>query len=152
VFLPHLRAANGLRHIVTTASTAGLSAAPPANGLYAATKHTLIAYSECLRSELASEAIGVSVLCPSRVVGNLAATSARERLRRLGRPTPEGWGAPPDPRDRTPAESLGPLLAAAIRANRFFVCNRPDALLAAVEQRRRQIHDDVDYLGAVPSE
>jgi NAD(P)-dependent dehydrogenase (short-subunit alcohol dehydrogenase family) len=152
VFLPHLRAADGLRHIVTTASTAGVSAAPPANGLYAATKHALVAYSERLRSELASEAIGVSVLCPSRVVGNLAETSARERLRRLGRATPDGWGAPPDTRDRVPAESLGPLVAAAIHANRFFICNRPDALLAACEERRRQIRDDLEYLAPIPSE
>ena len=143
-FLPRLRAACGLRHLVTTASIAGLAPPPPELniGLYAATKHALVAYSECLRTELASEGIGVSVLCPTRITGNLAATSARERRRRLGKATPEGWGAPPDPDDLSPGDSLGPLVVAAVRANRFFVCNRPDALLAALEERRRRARED----------
>jgi len=154
LFLPHLRAADGLRHIVITASVAGLVAPPPELpiGLYTATKHAVVAYSEHLRTELAGEAIGVSVLCPTRIAGNLAATSARERLRRLGQATPEGWGTPPDPSDLTPAESLGPLVAGAIRANRFVVCNRPDALLAAFEQRRQLIRDDLEYLRSTTPE
>jgi NAD(P)-dependent dehydrogenase (short-subunit alcohol dehydrogenase family) len=152
-FLPRLRAAQGLRHVVTTASMAGLVTPPPEmrTGLYAATKHALVAYSERLRMELAGDEIGVSVLCPTRVVGNLAATSARERWRRLGQRTPEGWGAPPDPQDRVPGESLGPLVVAAINANRFFVCNRPDALLSAFEERHRRLSEDLAFLSAIES-
>jgi NAD(P)-dependent dehydrogenase (short-subunit alcohol dehydrogenase family) len=152
-FLPRLRAAQGLRHIVTTASIAGLVTPPPEMkaGLYAATKHPLVAYSESLRMELASDGIGVSVLCPTRVVGNLAETSARERWRRLGQRTPEGWGAPPDPQDRVPGESLGPLVAAAVRANRLFMCNRPATLLSAVEQHHRGLSADLEFLRAIKS-
>jgi NAD(P)-dependent dehydrogenase (short-subunit alcohol dehydrogenase family) len=153
VFLPHLRHAQGLRHIVTTASLAGLITPPPemSIGLYAATKHALVAYSERLRTELASEGIGVSVLCPSCVVGNLAATSARERWRRLGRPTPEGWGRPPVPQECEPGETLGPLLVAAVRANRFVVSNRPNALLAALDERRQRLSEDLELLGTIRS-
>src|SRR5262249_34906267 len=44
-FLPCLRAACGLRHVVTTAAIAGLAPPPPELniGLYAATKHALVA-------------------------------------------------------------------------------------------------------------
>jgi NAD(P)-dependent dehydrogenase (short-subunit alcohol dehydrogenase family) len=118
-------------------------------GLYAATKHALVAYSERLRMELASDGIGVSVLCPTRVAGNLATTSARERWRRLGQRVPEGWGAPPDPQDLVPGESLGPLVAAAVKANRFFVCNRPDALLSAFEQRHRRLSEGLEFFSAI---
>jgi hypothetical protein len=72
-------------------------------------------------------------------------------LRRLGQRTPEGWGAPPDPQNRVPGESLGPLVAAAVQANRFFVCNRPDALLSAFEERYRRLSDDLEFLSAIES-
>jgi NAD(P)-dependent dehydrogenase (short-subunit alcohol dehydrogenase family) len=145
VFLPRLRAAEGLRHVVTTAAIAGLCPPPPELklGLYAATKSALVAYSERLRTELASEGIGVSVLVPTRIAGNLAATSARERLRALRRATPEGWGAPPDPDDLTSGDVLGPLVIEAIRERRFFVCNRPDALLDAFEERHCRLREDL---------
>jgi NAD(P)-dependent dehydrogenase (short-subunit alcohol dehydrogenase family) len=144
-FLPHLRAASGLRHVVTTAAVAGLAPPPPELniGLYAATKHALVAYSERLRIELAGEGIGVSVLCPTRIAGNLAATSARERRRRLGEATPEGRGAPPAPGDLSPGDALGPLVVTAVREGRFFVCNRPDTLLAALEERERRAREDL---------
>ena len=64
-FLPHIRAQGG-GHIVNTASTQGLAAAPGL-GVYAASKYAVVAYSETLRLELAPEQIGVSVLCPGIV-------------------------------------------------------------------------------------
>ncbi len=64
-FLPHIRAQGG-GHIVNTASTQGLSAAPGL-GVYTASKYAVVAYSETLRLELAPEGIGVSVLCPGVV-------------------------------------------------------------------------------------
>jgi NAD(P)-dependent dehydrogenase (short-subunit alcohol dehydrogenase family) len=145
IFLPHLRASGGRSHIVLTASVGGVVAAPDMPiGLYVATKHALVAYGEMLRAELGPEHIGVSVLCPSGVVGNLAATSARERLERLGKPIPRGSGEPPDPSTRTPSELMGPLVARAIESDRFFIFNRPDAVTAACEQRLRLLRRDAE--------
>jgi NAD(P)-dependent dehydrogenase (short-subunit alcohol dehydrogenase family) len=48
--------------------------------------------------------------------------------------------------DRVPGESLGPLVAAAVRANRLFICNRPDALRSAVEQQHRGLSEDLEFL------
>jgi NAD(P)-dependent dehydrogenase (short-subunit alcohol dehydrogenase family) len=110
VFLSLLRASGARCHIVTTASGGGLVAAPPGMqiGLYTATKHALVGYSETLRAELAPHGIGVSVLCPSRVAGNLADTSARDRLARVGILMPEENGKPLDPATLMPNEVMGP--------------------------------------------
>ena len=75
-FLPHIRAQGG-GHIVNTASTQGLSAAPGL-GVYTASKYAVVAYSETLRLELAPEHIGVSVLCPG-VVNTKILEAARNR-------------------------------------------------------------------------
>jgi NAD(P)-dependent dehydrogenase (short-subunit alcohol dehydrogenase family) len=75
-FLPHIRA-QGVGHIVNTASTQGLSAAAGL-GVYTASKYAVVAYSETLRMELAPEHIGVSVLCPG-VVNTKILEAARNR-------------------------------------------------------------------------
>ncbi len=89
VFAPRMIHDDGA-HIVNTASMAALFAGTPEMvggvhlGLYTATKHALLGYSEILRSELAADGIGVSVLCPGLVDSNLMATSLRNRPDRYG--------------------------------------------------------------------
>jgi len=83
-FLPLLRRAPGEKQIVITASMAGLLAAGPGKGIYNATKHAQMAYGETLRAELASEAIGVSLLLPAGTQSRIA-ESARNRPEALGR-------------------------------------------------------------------
>jgi short-subunit dehydrogenase len=117
-------------------------------GLYTATKHALVGYGEMLRMELEPENIGVSVLCPSGVVGNLAATSARDRFQRLGQSTPEGRGEPPNPRNRMPNEMVGPLVVRAIKANRFFILNRPESIATAFEERHLRLREDAEFYRA----
>jgi NAD(P)-dependent dehydrogenase (short-subunit alcohol dehydrogenase family) len=59
----------GEGHVVNTASIAGLVSAP-GMGAYCATKHAVVAMSECLHHDLAAAARGkvkVSVLCPAWV-------------------------------------------------------------------------------------
>jgi NAD(P)-dependent dehydrogenase (short-subunit alcohol dehydrogenase family) len=59
----------GEGHVVNTASIAGLVSAP-GMGAYCATKHAVVAMSECLYHDLAGRAPGkvnVSVLCPAWV-------------------------------------------------------------------------------------
>ena len=81
-FLPHLRA-NGVGHIVNTASMSGLYHLPRM-GPYNASKAAVVALSETLRFELDAEGsgVGVSVLCPSWVRTNIT-TSDRNRPERF---------------------------------------------------------------------
>lgn len=140
VFLPHLRAHGEPAHIVNTSSMAGLLALDPAltggvhTGLYTTTKHALIGYSAMLRAELEPEGIGVSVLCPGLVAGNLSVTAARNRPERFGGPAP----APPRqvPPSAMPNEAIGPRVVAGIRANRLHLFTHDDEYIATMLQAR----------------
>jgi NAD(P)-dependent dehydrogenase (short-subunit alcohol dehydrogenase family) len=139
-FLPHLRANPDGGHIVNTSSMAGLLALDPAltggvhTGLYTTTKHALIGYSAMLRAELAPEHIGVSVLCPGLVAGNLSATAARNRPERFGGPT----ALPPreTPPTAMPNEAIGPRVVAGIKANRLHLFTHDDEHIATMLQAR----------------
>ncbi|HUP74189.1 MAG TPA: SDR family NAD(P)-dependent oxidoreductase [Acidimicrobiales bacterium] len=149
-FLPHLRAHRQGGHIVNTSSMAGLLALEPRavggyfNGLYTTTKHALIGYCEMLRMELAPERIGVSVLCPGLVAGNLSSTAARNRPERFGGPLADPRaGAPPNPA-AMPNDAVGPIVVDAIRANRFYVFTHPDSV-ALVRARHQHVLDDFEF-------
>jgi NAD(P)-dependent dehydrogenase (short-subunit alcohol dehydrogenase family) len=62
-FLPAIRSHGEGGHIVTVASIAAFIA-DPTTGLYATSKFALRGLSESLRTELAPEGIGTSLLCP----------------------------------------------------------------------------------------
>ena len=150
-FLPHLREHGEESHIVNTASLAGVLAIPSAPnfpihlGIYTATKHAVVAYSEMLRGELAPDRIGVSVLCPGMVQSNLAATSARNRPERFGGPLPEPGAPPPEAQAiMMPAERVGSIVVASVRANRLHVFPHPDAR-AAVEARQKAMLEDFSF-------
>lgn len=140
VFLPHLRAHGDEAHIVNTSSMAGLLALDPAftggvhTGLYTTTKHALIGYSAMLRAELAPERIGVSVLCPGLVAGNLSATAARNRPERFGGPTVVAPRATPS--SAMPNEAIGPRVVAGITANRLHLFTHDDEHIATMLQAR----------------
>jgi NAD(P)-dependent dehydrogenase (short-subunit alcohol dehydrogenase family) len=70
-FLPRIRAHGEGGHIVNTASLAGLVAMPARMVVYATSKAAVIALSESIRQELASQRIGVTVLCPGPVKSNI---------------------------------------------------------------------------------
>jgi NAD(P)-dependent dehydrogenase (short-subunit alcohol dehydrogenase family) len=134
-FLPSLRAHGEPAHIINTSSMAGLLVLPPETtggvhtGLYTTTKHALIGYCAMLRAELAPEGIGVSVLCPGVVVGNLAATSARNRPARFGGPAEGIPDAAPMP-FMMPSEEVGPKVVNGIRANRLHIFTHTDGYIA----------------------
>jgi NAD(P)-dependent dehydrogenase (short-subunit alcohol dehydrogenase family) len=147
-FLPHLRAHGEPAHIVLTSSMAGLLALGPElvvvrNGLYTTTKHAMIGLADMLRLELAPEGIGVSVLCPGLVAGNLGVTSARNRPDRFGGPMP-----PPDtgrrPSSAMPNEAVGPIVADAIEHNRFYIFTHPENV-ELVKARHQQVLDDFAF-------
>jgi NAD(P)-dependent dehydrogenase (short-subunit alcohol dehydrogenase family) len=151
-FLPYLRAHGGPSHIVLTSSMAGLLALGPEhvvvrNGLYTTTKHAMIGLTDMLRLELAPEGIGVSVLCPGLVAGNLGVTSARNRPDRFGGPTPvPGYTSSPPP-GAMPNEEVGPIVAAAIDANRFYIFTHPENV-ELVKARHQQVLDDFAFYAA----
>ncbi|MGH7287534.1 MAG: SDR family oxidoreductase [Myxococcota bacterium] len=123
-FLPQLRASAPDAHIVNTASLGGLVAVPyfPI-GPYVTSKYACVGYTESLRSELAPEGIGVSVLCPGMVVSNLSATSARNRPARLGSQAaaPAAAASPELAAHMLPAEDVGPVVVGGIRENRLHI-------------------------------
>ena len=140
-FLPFLRAHGEPAHIVNTSSMAGLLVLPPETtggvhtGLYTTTKHALVGYCAMLRAELAPEGIGVSVLCPGVVVGNLAATSARNRPARFGGPADGIADAAPMP-FMMPSEEVGPKVVDGIRANRLHIFTHTDDYIADMLRER----------------
>jgi NAD(P)-dependent dehydrogenase (short-subunit alcohol dehydrogenase family) len=93
-FVPKL-VSQGEGHVVNTASIAGLISAP-GMGPYCATKHAVVALSECLFHDLAlatSGKVNVSVLCPAWVNTRIAESDRN-------RPA----SAPHRPRERTELE------------------------------------------------
>lgn len=70
-FLPGMRARGKGGHIVNTASLAALVPMPAQFIIYQAAKAAVVCISECIRSELAPEDIGVTVLCPGPVRTNI---------------------------------------------------------------------------------
>jgi len=71
-FVPRMRARGTPAHIVNTASAAGL-ATVGGSAVYCASKHAVVAFSECLAKDLeqAGSPIGVSVLCPGFIRTNI---------------------------------------------------------------------------------
>jgi NAD(P)-dependent dehydrogenase (short-subunit alcohol dehydrogenase family) len=63
-FVPLMQEAHGPRHVGVTASSASLRSPEGDFPLYATTKHGTFAVGEALRSELAGQGIGTTILCP----------------------------------------------------------------------------------------
>jgi NAD(P)-dependent dehydrogenase (short-subunit alcohol dehydrogenase family) len=70
-------AARGKGHIVCTSSQAGLMTTVTGVGAYSAAKFGVTAIGEALRTELAPQGVGVTVLFPGYVQTNLAANTER---------------------------------------------------------------------------
>jgi NAD(P)-dependent dehydrogenase (short-subunit alcohol dehydrogenase family) len=151
-FVPQM-VAQGQGHVVNTASIAGLVAAP---GLaaYCATKHAVVAISECLHHDLMMRTGGqvrVSVLCPAWVKTRIA-DAERNRPASLARPESQL----PSPQDQMMEDMLRAAVAGGIEPaevaehvvqaivhDRFWVLTHPQSK-AAVERRMRDILDDRD--------
>ena len=97
-FLPHMREHDEGGHFVTTASMAGMIAAPMVGGPYTATKFAAVGMSDVLRQELAGTNISASVLCPGFVNTNIG-NAQRNR--------PDRFGGAPDPSKMTAQEKAG---------------------------------------------
>jgi NAD(P)-dependent dehydrogenase (short-subunit alcohol dehydrogenase family) len=145
-FVPRMLARGAPAHIVNTASAAGL-ATLPGSAVYSATKHAVVALSECLAKDLeqAGAPIGVSVLCPSLLPTGIL-QSQRNRPATLAASGPiaaayeervrAGMAASP-----IDASDVARMTLEAIHAHRFYVI--PHAHTgASVERRMQQILGD----------
>jgi short-subunit dehydrogenase len=115
--------------------------------VYTATKHAVLGYGETLRNELASESIGVSVLCPGMVRSNLPVTSALHRPERHGGPF-ETAERIPDDGEAMPGmlvpEAVGPFVVRAIEAGRAHILTHPESV-GLIEQRHATLVDDFRF-------
>jgi NAD(P)-dependent dehydrogenase (short-subunit alcohol dehydrogenase family) len=153
VFAPIMLAQNEPAHIVNTASVAGLLA-PPAMGIYNASKHAVVALTETLYHDLklaqagTGGEVGCSLLCPAFVPTGIAdAERARpDELRNASRPTRSQIAAG---KQLQRAVQSGKLTAAdvaeiafeAIAARRFYIITHP-GIMATVKLR----HEDIEQL------
>jgi NAD(P)-dependent dehydrogenase (short-subunit alcohol dehydrogenase family) len=129
-FLPKIKAHKEGGHIVNVASMAAFCAGPQA-GIYTASKFAVRGMTECLRYNLASYGIGVSLVCPGLTKSN-AWDSA---LKRPAEFADSGFAEP----DRAELEQfgtafelgmdpleLGERVLAGMRENRGLILTHPD--------------------------
>jgi NAD(P)-dependent dehydrogenase (short-subunit alcohol dehydrogenase family) len=125
-FLPRMKAQPGEKHVVNTASVAGI-AAMPGIGIYTATKYAVVGISETLRLEGAAWGLGVSVLCPGAVNTRIM-ESERNRPAALGESKPVAF--PLAGGANTIADGLDPLavgrrVRAAVQNDELYVFTHP---------------------------
>jgi len=146
-FVPRMLA-QGEGHVVNTASIAGLLSAP-GMGPYCASKHAVVAISECLHHDLTLAAGGrvkVSVVCPAWVKTNIADS---ERNRPSAFPKRPGGGQSPAEQmmdgmvrqaiaGGIPPEEVAEQVLQAVLAERFWVLTHPKTK-RAVEKRMQGI-------------
>jgi NAD(P)-dependent dehydrogenase (short-subunit alcohol dehydrogenase family) len=129
-FVPLMLAQGDECHIVNTASGAGLHVRPFL-GMYAATKHAVVALSEAMYHELklTGSRVGVSVLCPA-VVNTRIGESERNRPQALaneGEPANPAQMAAMEQAFRAalaaglPPEKVADAVLDAIREDRFYI-------------------------------
>ncbi|MEX3788319.1 SDR family oxidoreductase [Paraburkholderia sp. BR14374] len=153
VFAPLMLAQNEPAHIVNTASVAGLLA-PPAMGIYNASKHAVVALTETLYHDLklaqagTGGEVGCSLLCPAFVPTGIAqAERARpDELRNASRPTRSQIAAAKQLQravqsGKLSADDVADIAFEAIAARRFYIITHP-GIMATVKLR----HEDIEQL------
>ncbi|MEX3809748.1 SDR family oxidoreductase [Paraburkholderia sp. BR13439] len=153
VFAPLMLAQNEPAHIVNTASVAGLLA-PPAMGIYNASKHAVVALTETLYHDLklaqagTGGEVGCSLLCPAFVPTGIAdAERARpDELRNASRPTRSQIAAAKQLQravqsGKLSADDVADITFEAIAARRFYIITHP-GIMATVKLR----HEDIEQL------
>jgi NAD(P)-dependent dehydrogenase (short-subunit alcohol dehydrogenase family) len=146
-FVPRM-IAQGEGHVVNTASIAGHISAP-GMGPYCATKHAVVAITECLHHDFAITGNGgklhASVLCPGWVKTNIAdAERNRPAAARASRPTPGPQAAMMESLVRNAVASgiepsaVADQVLSAIVEERFWILTHPK-MNKAIERRTRGI-------------
>ena len=149
-FLPRMKAQSGWKHVVNTASIAGVVPYEEI-GPYVASKYAVVGLSESLRLEGAASELGCTVVCPGNVRTRIV-QSARNRHPDLGGPhavvnreVQEQTDAGIEP------EHVGRLVRHAVRDNRPYVFTHPENR-AFVAARFAAMLDAFDSLDGVDQE
>ncbi|WP_234264469.1 SDR family NAD(P)-dependent oxidoreductase [Hydrogenophaga sp. NFH-34] len=140
-FVPGMLAQGEPAWVVNTASVAGL-VCPPELGVYAASKHAVVALSECLHHELAGsgQPVGVSVLCPAYVDTGIA-DAFRHRPAELAERNPDDAAFLARTKvamqaGRLSARDVAQRTLDGVREGRFYILSHRSAA-AGVESRLR---------------
>jgi NAD(P)-dependent dehydrogenase (short-subunit alcohol dehydrogenase family) len=108
-------------------------------GAYSTTKHALAGYAKNLRNELAGERIGVTLLCPSGIAGNLAENSAKSHAQFTGTEDLDFGGKQPVGRELEGETVIGEVTIEAIKANLFLASNKKQEVLDALHEQDEQL-------------
>lgn len=142
-FVPRMLAGGAPGHLVNTASVGGLTS-PPGYSAYSATKHAVVALSECLYQDLKAESapIGVSVLCPAFVktaladipdsAGDIRSAAGKAHLEATRKLMEKG---------RLTVDDVARITLEGIREERFYILPHPGARVG-VEWRMQDILND----------
>lgn len=135
-FLPRMLEQDDERHILNTASGAGLVASGMMPlGAYTTSKYAVVGFSESLRLELAPHGIGVTILCPGSVqtgildAARYTAAAAHFRPAASGAVTPSREGI-----RRMQPEAVAALALEGVRTDAPYVLTHPESF-GAVEAR-----------------
>lgn len=129
-FIKYIKAHGEGGHIVNTASIAG-HLATPGLGVYNTSKYAVVGLSETLRTDLAAENIGVSVLCPG-IVSTQIHKSFRNRPQALAdKHSKELFAVDEAKADALIKQGKDPALVGkqvvqAIRANSAYIFTHPE--------------------------
>jgi NAD(P)-dependent dehydrogenase (short-subunit alcohol dehydrogenase family) len=145
-FVPRMLEQKGEGHVINTSSVAGLITTP-GGSVYCASKHAVVAISECLHRdlELAGASIGVSVLCPAYVNTGII-DSERNRPAELSATNPHAGMYQENLRKavlsgRLSAADIAQTTMDAIIQNRFYILPH-GKIKGAIETRMRDILDE----------
>ena len=136
-FLPRMKAQPGEKHVVNTASIAGVA---PHEGIapYVASKYAVVGISETLYAERTYHGIGCSVLCPGNVNTRIVA-SGRNRQDAVGGPDHR---VHPDVQQQIAAGldplEVGRIVRQAVLDDDLYIFTHPDTR-ALAEERFRSI-------------
>ena len=127
-FVPRMQLQAGEKHVVNTASIAGLHPSPII-APYVASKYAVVGLSECLRLDLAGRGIGVSVLCPGGVRTRIL-ESDRNRPDALagaagGRQAVLAMAGRASEEERMDPADVARITLDAVRNDEFYVITRP---------------------------
>jgi len=145
-FLPRMKAQPGEKHVVNTASVAGVVALPGI-GIYTATKYAVVGISETLRLEGAPWGLGVSVLCPGAVRTRIF-QSERNRPAALGESRPLQLLPQPGAGSGVLTNGLDPLavgrrVRAAVQNDELYIFTHPETR-ALFERRAAAMRQGFD--------
>lgn len=145
-FVPRMLEQGEAAHVVNTASASGLIS-PGGLGVYAASKHAVVALSESLQHDLCAVGarVGVSVLCPAFVDTGIA-DADRNRPSELQAYNPDAatsraWLHEATRAGRLSAGDIARLTLEGVRTGRFYILTHPK-IKGAVEARLRDVLDD----------